>query len=77
MQQLDSLIVLFDDELAIDMVLNSLNPSYDQFVLTNHLNKMETTLIKLKICCKVLNRGWRKIMPLQRQMILSWPSNLT
>ena len=40
MEQLHKLDVSFDDELVIDMVLNSLTPSYDQFVLTYHLNNM-------------------------------------
>lgn len=29
------------------MVLNSLSPSYDLFILTYHLNNMETTLTQL------------------------------
>ena len=47
MEQLHKLNVSFYDELAIDMVFNSLPPSYDQFVLTYHFNNTEMTLTEL------------------------------
>ncbi|KAI3790891.1 hypothetical protein L2E82_04298 [Cichorium intybus] len=43
-QGLMKLNVHFDEELAIDIVLNSLPGCYDQFILTYHLNNSETTL---------------------------------
>ncbi|XP_023734538.1 uncharacterized protein LOC111882400 [Lactuca sativa] len=42
--RLIKLNVNYDEELAIDIVLNSLPSSYDQFILTYHLNENETTL---------------------------------
>ena len=39
--------VHFDEELPIDIVLNSLPSCYDQFILTYHLNNIETTLAEL------------------------------
>ena len=59
-EQLHSLNVSFDDELAIDMVLNSLPPSYDQFVLTYHLNNTETTLTELHNLLQTAESGMKK-----------------
>ena len=39
--------MVIDDEFAIDIVLNSLPSSYDQFILTYHLNNTKTTLAEL------------------------------
>ena len=36
--------VNFDEELAIDILLNSFPSCYDQFILTYHLKNNETTL---------------------------------
>ena len=44
MDRLVKLNVNFDEELAIDIVLNSLPSCYDQFILTYQLNTNETTL---------------------------------
>ena len=38
--------VNFDEKLAIDIILNSLPPCYDQFRMTYHMNKEEITLSK-------------------------------
>ena len=46
-ERLVSLNVHFDEELAIDMVLNSLPSCYDQFILAYNLNNTETTLAQL------------------------------
>lgn len=40
--------VNFDEELAIDIILHSLPPCYDQFRMTYHMNKEEVTLSKLQ-----------------------------
>ena len=58
-EQLHKLNVSFDDELAIDMVLNSLPPTYDQFVLTYHLNNMETALTELHNLLQTIE-SWMK-----------------
>ncbi|XP_023755168.1 uncharacterized protein LOC111903647 [Lactuca sativa] len=49
-QYVDLLVWLklhFDEELDIDIILNSLPSFFDQFILTYHLNKNETTLAHL------------------------------
>ena len=40
--------VNFDEELAIDIILHSFPPCYDQFRMTYHMNKEEVTLRKLQ-----------------------------
>ena len=40
--------VNFDEELAIDIILHSLAPCYDQFHMTYHMNNEEVTLSKLQ-----------------------------
>ncbi|XP_023765203.1 uncharacterized protein LOC111913730 [Lactuca sativa] len=60
MEKLHKLNVSFDDEFSIDMVLNSLPPSYDQFVLTYHLNNKETTLIELHNLLQTTEPGMKK-----------------
>lgn len=45
--RLVKLNVNFDEELAVDIVLNSLPSCYDQFILTYHMNNNETTLSQL------------------------------
>ena len=48
---LDCLLKLnvnFDKELAIDIILHSLPPCYDQFRMTYHMKKEEVTLSKLQ-----------------------------
>ena len=40
--------VNFDEELAIDIILHSLPPCYDQFHMAYHMNKEEITLNKLQ-----------------------------
>ena len=39
--------VHFDEELAVNIVLNSLPSCYDQLIFTYHLNNSETTLVEL------------------------------
>ena len=40
--------VNFDEELAIDIILHSLPPCYDQFRMTYHMNKEAVTLRKFQ-----------------------------
>ena len=47
LERLVRINVHFDEELAIDMVLNSLPSCYDQFILAYHLNNTKTTLAQL------------------------------
>ncbi|KAI3522611.1 hypothetical protein L1887_00533 [Cichorium endivia] len=46
-ERLQKLNMHIDEELAIDMVLNSLPSCYDQFILAYHLNNTQTTLVEL------------------------------
>ncbi|KAI3700994.1 hypothetical protein L2E82_45635 [Cichorium intybus] len=46
-ERLQKLNMQIDEELAIDMVLNSLASCYDQFILAYHLNNTQTTLDEL------------------------------
>lgn len=57
---LEKLNVLFDLELAIYMVLNSLTPSSDQFILTYHFNNTETTLTELHNLLQTTKSGMKK-----------------
>lgn len=49
-----------DEELFIDMVLSYLPLSYDQFVLTHHLNNTETTLTQLYNLLQTVKSGIKK-----------------
>ena len=57
---IEKLNLSFDKNLAIDMVLNSLPPSYDQFILTYHLNNTETTLTQLHNLLQTAESGMKK-----------------
>ena len=46
-ERLVRLNVQFDEELAINMVLNSFLSCYDKFILAYHLSNIETTLDQL------------------------------
>lgn len=46
-ERMAKLNVVIDDEFAIDIVLNSLPSSYDQFIMTYHLNNTQQTLAEL------------------------------
>ena len=48
------LIVNFDEELAIDIILHSLPPCYDQFCISYHMNKEEVTLSKLQGLLRII-----------------------
>ena len=45
--RLQNLGVEFPKELAVDMVLNSLSGSFEQFVLNYNMNNLEKTLMEL------------------------------
>jgi hypothetical protein len=51
--------VHIDEELAIDIVLNSLPSCYDQFILTYHLNNSETTLSQLHNLLRTAETGMK------------------
>lgn len=59
-ERLEKLNVNFNKELAIDMVLNSLPSSYDKFIVTYHLNNIETTLIELHILLQIVEARMMK-----------------
>ena len=46
-ERLAKLNVMIDDDFAIDIVLNSLPSSYDQFIMTYHLNNTKQTMAEL------------------------------
>ena len=58
-ERLIRLNVHFDEELAIDMVLNSLPSCYDQFILAYHLNNIETTLAQLHNLLQIDESGMK------------------
>ena len=59
-EKLNKISVSFGDELDIDMVLNSLTPSYDHFVLSYHPNNTETTLTKLHNLLQTIESGMKE-----------------
>ena len=60
MEQLKSPNVSVDEVLAINMVVNVLPPSYDQFILTYHLKKIETTLTQVHNLLQTVESGMMK-----------------
>lgn len=56
-ERLENINVNFDKELVIDMVLNSLPSCHDQFILTYHLNNIESTLMYLHGLLQTASRG--------------------
>ena len=60
-EKLVKLNVNFDEEVAIDMVLNSLPSCYDQFILTYHLKNRETTLAQLHNLLQTTKSGLKEM----------------
>ena len=58
-ERLVKLNIHFDEELAIDMVLNSLPDCYGQFILTYHLNNTEQTLAQLHNLLQTAEAGMK------------------
>ena len=57
--RLVKLNVNFDEELAVDIVLNSLPSCYDQFILTYHMNNSETSLSQLHNLLRTAEAGMK------------------
>ena len=57
MDRLLKLNVDFPEDMAIDIILHSLPPSYDQFRMTYHMNKEEVTLSKLQGLLRTAESG--------------------
>ncbi|KAL7587694.1 hypothetical protein Lser_V15G37713 [Lactuca serriola] len=57
--RLRKLNVDFGEDLAIDMVLHSLPPMYNQFRMTYHMNKEEVTLSKLQGLLRVAESNFK------------------
>lgn len=57
---LDKINVNFGKEHAIGIVFKSLKSSYDQFILTYHLNNTETTLVELHNMLQTAKAGMKK-----------------
>ncbi|XP_023764585.1 uncharacterized protein LOC111913088 [Lactuca sativa] len=51
--------VNFDEELSIDIILNSLPPCYEQFNMNYHINKDEVTLSKLQGLLRTTETGFK------------------
>lgn len=49
--------VNFVEELAIDIILRSLTPCYDQFNMTYHMRSEEVTLSKLQDLLRTIESG--------------------
>lgn len=58
--RLVKLNVNFDEELAVDIVLNSLPSCYDQFIFTYHMNNNETTLSQLHNLLRTAEAGMKR-----------------
>ncbi|XP_023731943.1 uncharacterized protein LOC111879739 [Lactuca sativa] len=57
--RLIKLNVNVDEELAIDIVLNSLPSCYDQFILTYNLNNNDTTFSQLHNLLRIVEAGMK------------------
>ena len=60
MEKLEKLNANFYKDLSIEMVLNSMPITYDQLILTYHLNNTETTLIELDNLLQTIEEGTKK-----------------
>lgn len=71
-ERLQKLNMQIDEELAIDMVLNSLSSCYDQFVLAYHLNNTQTSLAELHNMLQIAEDGLKgKGVPLINTPVLA------
>ena len=59
-ERLKKLNVKFYKDLSMDRVLNSLASSYDQCILTYHLNNTDTTLIEHNNLLQMSKAGMKK-----------------
>lgn len=60
--RLENLGVKFPKELAIDMVLNSLTGSYQQFIMKYNKNNLDKTLIELHNMIKAVGTSMMLIL---------------
>ena len=58
--QLENLKVIFDQNLAIDIILNSLTTAYDWFILTYHMHSVEKTVMELYNMLQTAEAGIKK-----------------
>ena len=58
--QLENLIVVFDKNLAVDIVLGSLPSSYYGFILTYPLHSAEKTIMELYNMLQIAEAGLKK-----------------
>ncbi|KAL4567872.1 hypothetical protein LXL04_023468 [Taraxacum kok-saghyz] len=58
--QLENLQVIFDQNLAIDIILNSLTATYDGFILTYHMHSVEKTVMELYNMLQTTEAGIKK-----------------
>ena len=59
-EHLERINVNFDEELVIDIILNSLSSCYDQFILTYHLNNTKTILAQFHNFLQTTESGMKK-----------------
>ncbi|KAL7609821.1 uncharacterized protein LOC111881525 [Lactuca sativa] len=73
MEHIIRLNVHFDEEFAIDMILNSLPSFYDHFILSYHLNNTETTLAQLHNLLQIAESETKGKNPTLLVMLLFLP----
>ncbi|GJS78561.1 retrotransposon protein, putative, ty1-copia subclass [Tanacetum coccineum] len=59
--RLESLNIVFDTELSIDIILSGLPADYNQFVLSYQMNRKETSIMELHSLLQIAEQGIRKI----------------
>ena len=52
--------MIFDQNLVIDIILNSLTPAYDGFILTYHMHSVEKTVMELYNMLQTTEAGIKK-----------------
>ncbi|KAK6151810.1 hypothetical protein DH2020_014445 [Rehmannia glutinosa] len=62
-ERLESLGIVMDNELYMDLILQSLPPSFDTFVVNFNMHKMETSLPKLVNMLKTAESTMKKEKP--------------
>ncbi|GJR27090.1 hypothetical protein Tco_1103322 [Tanacetum coccineum] len=59
--RLESLNIVFDTELSINLILSGLPADFNQFVLSYQMNRKETSIIKLHSLLQTAKQGIKKI----------------
>ncbi|GKA19608.1 hypothetical protein Tco_0699523 [Tanacetum coccineum] len=59
--RLESLNMVFDAKLSINIILSGLPPDYNQFVLSYPMNRKETSIMELHSLLQTVEQGIKKI----------------